>query len=366
VALATLVAAASLTPTLIAHAATTGHEGGGAVFVQTNDPHGNAIVVYDRTSDGTLTLDSSHATGGKGGRAAGSTSDPLASQGSLLFDREQSLLFAVNAGSDSISVFSIDGDVVALQQVTSSGGEFPVSLAFHGDRLVVLNAGGKANVTGFRIRDSRVHRVPGDTRALGLTEADPPAFLASPAQVGFTPDGRQLLVTGKTNDVIDVFAVTADGGLSSIPVRTTDGAVPFAFLFSPSNQLDLVNAAGNVAPGRVHANGTIALGAPVPDGQIAACWIARVGDYGYVANTGSNDVSEYRIAGSGAISLVDATAATGIPGAIDETSAAGRHLYVLSALSSSVRVYDTNHGASLTLLQTIAVPDGASAAGIAA
>src|SRR5881397_1460146 len=53
------------------------------VWVQTNQPTGNSIVVYDRGSDGRLTRAGIYATGGDGGVAApGSESDHLGSQGS--------------------------------------------------------------------------------------------------------------------------------------------------------------------------------------------------------------------------------------------------------------------------------------------
>jgi 6-phosphogluconolactonase (cycloisomerase 2 family) len=295
----------------------------------------------------------------------GSVSDPLASQGSLTYDRQANLLFAVNAGSNSISVFRVQRDSLALTQVVESNGEFPVSIAFHGASVVVLNGGGAANVSGFRIKDGRLHPVPDDTRSLGLTESDPPAFLQSPAEVGFTPSGRQLIVTGKTNNFVDVFSVGPAGRLSASPTRTDDASVPFAFAFSPGDQLDLVNAAGNVAPSHVRGDGMIAPDGPaVADGQTAACWIALAGDHGFVANTGSNDVSAYRIGDNGHVSLIDATAATGIMGATDETTSDGRFLYVLSSLTSSVKVYAI-HGSALTLLQTVGVPDGASEEGIA-
>ena len=40
-----------------------------AVFVQTNEPGGNRIVVYDRGADGLLTFGGAYATGGNGGAA---------------------------------------------------------------------------------------------------------------------------------------------------------------------------------------------------------------------------------------------------------------------------------------------------------
>ncbi len=369
-ALATAAAAAALplSSVVVAHAsAGERDDGGSAVFVQTNSPTGNSIVAYDRNRDGTLSKDSTYPTGGNGGRAAGSASDPLASQGSLVYDAGASLLFAVNAGSDSVSVFGVDGDALDLHQVIASRGSFPTSIAVHNDALYVLNTGGSANVSGFRINDGKLHALSGDTRSLGLTETNPPAFLASPAEVGFTPDGRQLIVTGKTNNFIDVFAVRHDDRLAPSPVQTADGGVPFAFAFSPSDQLDLVNAAGNLAPSEVHNNGTITPeGAPVANGQAAACWIALARDFAYVANTGSSDVSEYHISDSGTVTLVNATAASGISGATEETTAgAGRFLYVQVGLGSSVNAYAINGNGSLTLIQTAEVPAGSSQEGIA-
>src|SRR5215218_11047469 len=84
-----------------------------AVFVQTNEPAGNRIVVYDRGNDGRLTPAGSYATGGLGAHAApGTESDTLASQGSLVYDRDQRVLIAVNAGSDTVSLFSVHGDML--------------------------------------------------------------------------------------------------------------------------------------------------------------------------------------------------------------------------------------------------------------
>jgi 6-phosphogluconolactonase (cycloisomerase 2 family) len=351
----------------VAHASTNEGSGdGSAVFVQTNAPTGNAIAVYDRHHDGTLTWEATYLTGGDGGRAAGSSSDPLASQGSLIYDAHRSLLFAVNAGSNAISVLEVHGVALTLRQVIASGGAFPVSITVHGDALYALNAGGTVNVSGFRIHDGRLHALGDDIRTLGLTEANPPAFLASPAQVGFTPDGRQLIVTGKTNNFVDVFAVRRDDRLAESPVQTADGSVPFAFAFSPNAQLDLVNAAGNLAPSEVHRDGTITpKGAPVANGQTAACWIAVADDFAYVANTGSNDVSEYHIGDNGTVTLVNATVASGVSGATDETIAGARFLYVQVGLGSSVNAYVINRDGSLTLVQTAAVPGGSSQEGIA-
>jgi hypothetical protein len=66
--------------------------------------------------------------------------DHLASQGSLAYDREHGLLYAVNAGSTTITVSSVYGDRLVRRQVISCGRTFPVSIAFHGGLVCVLNA----------------------------------------------------------------------------------------------------------------------------------------------------------------------------------------------------------------------------------
>src|SRR2546430_14155847 len=101
----------------------------GAVFVQTDNTARNRVVAYDRASDGTLSPAGSYATGGRGGILAGSVGDHTASQGSLAYDPRHGLLFAVNAGSNTISVFAVRGDRLPLPQEWSSGGGVPLTVA---------------------------------------------------------------------------------------------------------------------------------------------------------------------------------------------------------------------------------------------
>jgi hypothetical protein len=127
-----------------------------AVFVQTGNTAGNRIVAYRRASGGTLAPAGSYATGGRGGILAGSVVDHTASQGSLTYDSRHSLLFAVNAGSNTISVFAVSGDQLALREVLGSGGTFPVSVAVSGDTAYVLNALDGGSVQGYRVSGGSV------------------------------------------------------------------------------------------------------------------------------------------------------------------------------------------------------------------
>src|ERR1700682_4220349 len=115
-----LTGALAATAVLAAGASASASPTNRAVFVQTDNPAGNQIAVYDRAPDGTLTAAGTYDTGGLGGALEGSVSDHLASQASLTFDRDNGLLYAVNAGRNTISVFAVFGDRLALREVPPS------------------------------------------------------------------------------------------------------------------------------------------------------------------------------------------------------------------------------------------------------
>src|SRR5258708_11051887 len=68
----------------------------GDVYVMTNQPAGNSVMVFCRDAKGMLTFAGSFASGGNG---AGTGPDPLGSQNSLVLGEGERLLFTVNAGS---------------------------------------------------------------------------------------------------------------------------------------------------------------------------------------------------------------------------------------------------------------------------
>jgi 6-phosphogluconolactonase (cycloisomerase 2 family) len=362
------VAAAAVAAVVPAQASERGNGEDHAVFVQTNDLEGNGIAAFHRNADGTLTYITTYSTGGLGDRETGSASDPLASQGSLMLVPDARLLLAVNAGSNTISVFQVDGDHLQLTQVLPSGGPFPSGLAVHENLVYVLDAGGQGYVSGYRVAGGKLHPIENSTRTLLLGNADTPFFLNSPAQVGFTPNGGHLIVTTKTHNTVDVFSVGADGRASDSPVKNPASPVPFAFVFDHAGRM-LLNFAGtsSLETFTVNADNTITpVSAPASDGQAAACWATSAAGYQYVSNTGSGSVSQFRSASDGTISLVSAVAASSIPGAVDSAGAAGQLLYVQSGTSSSVHVFSIGAGGSLTRIQVADVPDGDDQEGIVA
>ncbi|MGW4460775.1 lactonase family protein [Micromonospora sp. NPDC004704] len=333
-----------------------GHHGkdgvDGAVFVQTNKPLGNTIQVYDRGDDGVLTMAGEYQTGGLGGATIGPPVDALASQGSLIYSDGR--LFAVNAGSNTVSVFLVDGDKLELLDVSWSGGLLPVSIAVHEDLVYVLNAGGAGAVQGFRVENDKLHRIEDSARSLHLVNANPPAFGTAPAQVGVDPEGRFVLVTTKANNTIEAYRIGDKGSLSKEPTSNPDPGTPFGFTFDDEGKLLVAESGTNaVTRYQVSGDGTVTpIGPSVPNGQTATCWIQRVGDYFYAANAGSSTISSYTVDDKGDLILVAAVAVDTGGGSIDMTTADGI-LYVQNAAAGNVQGYRVNDDGSLTLITTV-------------
>jgi 6-phosphogluconolactonase (cycloisomerase 2 family) len=269
------------------------------LFVQTNNPAGNQILVYERAEDGALTLAETVDTGGVGGRNGGAGSDPLTSQGSLVYDAHHGVLIAVNAGSDTVSVLGLDDYHLSPRQVLASGGTFPVSVTVHGDLLYVVNAHEAGAITGYRITDGQFQPIEDSTRSLQLTPVTgPEQFLNTPGQIGFTPDGQQLIITTKSNgSLIDVFTMHTDGRPSDTFVANPAGVpVPFGFTFDDYDHLVVTDAAtSTLSTYTVHSDGHVKSIASQPDGGSAMCWVAHTAGNFYVADNGSRTVTGYHI-----------------------------------------------------------------------
>ena len=338
-----------------------------AVFVQTNDPAGNSVVAFDRAPDGSLSEAGSYETGGLGGALEGAVVDRLASQGALTLDREAGLLYAVNAGSDTVTVFAVRGDRLLRRQVIRSGGDFPVSVAVHGRLVYVLNARDGGSLQGYIRFGTKLFPIRFWQRDLGLDPEAAPEFVSTPGQVAFTPDGHELLVTTKANGhAVDVFGVRRSGGLSHDPVvNELPETVPFAMSFDPQGRLVLAEAAGNVATFDVNSDGTLAAVDLQATGGAATCWIVGIGSTFYASNTGSDTLSGYGVDGSGLLGALGDTSTNAAP--IDAAASLdGQFLYVQTGAEGGIDEFHVNGDGSLTPLGSVLVPGTAGGEGIVA
>lgn len=346
----------------------------GQVYLDDNTVGTNTISAFDRHADGSLTpLAGSPFVAGGAGTGAG-----LASQGAIQVSSDGRFLLAVDAGSNQISVLRIgsEGDL-QLDQVVSSDGPMPVSIAVHGGLVYVANAGTVGpNYTGFTLNSF------GQLQPLAKSTISLPNG-AQPTDVLFNGTGTSVVGTraGVTSE-IDSFTVGRNGLLTAAPDSPVpaQGLGPFGSEFRPTNpnQLFVSNAhnvgagTGTISAFNVAQNGSLSsIGAsPFADDQTAPCWIeiTHDGQFLFTVNTGSGEISRYSITENGALTLLGSTPVSdmGGVGAVDaRLSPDGRFLYVDESRIGAVSIFAVN-GGNLTEVagSPVTLPAGATPAGI--
>ena len=340
---------------LIATGATASADAPGAVYALTNSPGGNAVVVYDRGGDGSLMPAGSFATGGAG------TGAGLGSQGAVIVSDDHRLLFAVNAGSNSISSFRVRPDGLELADTAPSGGPMPTSVAFSRGLLYVLNAGAPNSISGLAV-DNRgnLTPIPGSARPLS-------ADSTAPAQVGFSKSGDTVIVTERATNRIDTYTVGSDGLLAGPFVHASAGPTPFGFAVDKRDTLLVseAGAGGGASTYRIGTGGALTpVSAMVMTGQRAACWavVTKNGRYGYVTNAGTGNISGVAIGHDGSASLLDADGVTAITGG-NPTDVAlsgnSRFLYARVSATNEIAAFRIRSDGSLAQLPSLTgTPNG--------
>jgi len=322
-------------------------DGQRAVYTLTNQVAGNAVAVFNRAADGTLTAAGTIATGGTG------TGAGLGSQGAVALSDDGRRLFAVNAGSNDVSVFDIGPAGLALASRTASGGTLPISVTVYGKVLYVLNAGGDGNISGFALGSSgALTPIAGATLALSGSNV-------GPAEVQFSPDGNRLVVTEKNTNRLDLYAVDANGVASGPTTTASAGATPFGFAFGHRHDLFVSEAAGSASSYVLDARGTVTLvSGAVSTHRGAPCWavVTADGRFGFTGN-GAGSVSAFAIAPDGAISLVDADGGTAVIGAgVNDIALSNnsRYLYVLQTSGAqAIHAFHIEADGHLTPLESV-------------
>jgi 6-phosphogluconolactonase len=313
----------------------------GAVFTLSNSAAGNAVLAFGRSADGSLTPAGSFATAGNG------TGAGLGSQGAVVLSEDGRFLFAVNAASNTITSFVVEGTSLARVNTVASGGTLPISLTTHGDLAYVLNAGGTENITGFSIgATGALTALAGSSRPLSGTGV-------GPAQVGFDPSGRWLIVTEKNTNRIDVYAVGNNGYASAPVVNPSAGQTPFGFAFNQHGVLIVSEAFGGAVDASAVSSYTVGSGgtldvvsASIPTTETAACWVAVTnnGKFAYAANTGSASVTGFEVR-QATLSILNTDGKTGATGTTPIDAAVSRNgqfLYTLTAGSHAISAFSVS------------------------
>ena len=166
------------------------------VYTESNNPTPgqNAVIALRRDpADGSLHQIGKFLTGGTGQANPTQGLGPDDSDQEVIVSSDKRLLFAVNQGSNSVTVFRIHHSGRLTRVGTfDSGGTQPVSLGFADGRLYVTNRGDAlqahtatvaGNYTGFNVNeDGSLSPIAGSTVTLPLG--------LSPAQTLISPDGK--------------------------------------------------------------------------------------------------------------------------------------------------------------------------------
>jgi len=317
----------------------------GAVYVQTNEPE-NAIVAFRRAMDGTLERIGAFPSGGKGNAIP-----HLTSQGSVVLTGDGRHLLVSNAASHEVSVFAIGENGTPSMIQTIAVGSAPKSIAEH-DGLVYVLSTGKPALHGFRIGMEGLEPLIGCERLLSTGDADP-------AQVGFTRDGRTLIVTERGTDSIVAYAVGADGLLGEPRVSPSSGPTPYGFAISGNGTLVVTEAfraekgAAAVSSYSIMGDAVSPITASVGNGRSEICWAVITPDdrFAFTTNFADGAVSRYAIGMDGALTLEDATAGVAVDGRSglrdEDVTADGRYLYAIDADGGRIYGWAVGEGGSL-------------------
>jgi len=303
----------------------------------------NEVVAFSRSADGVLEQIGVFPTGGLGENS-----------------KDNRFVFAVNAGSESISSFVINDDfslsdgTLDISTSGSSGAQNPVSLTIFENTLYVVNTGVFPEVDGApataipdvrnRVNSSIIGFTVNDDGTLTeLANSELPGVGANAGSIEFSSNGQFLYVTERrTNNILTIpldgnrLPIPNDAGSFDFLALTSQTDQPFGTDLYPTDGGDilLVSEGNNGAAGLsalstylVEDNGTLTgislssgvEGDPLVTGFTFGCWVEFVetptGDFAYVSNTPDGVITSYAVGDEGGLSVLQSSAGvTGIEG----------------------------------------------------
>jgi 6-phosphogluconolactonase (cycloisomerase 2 family) len=347
----------------------------GAVYTETNDQVANKVMKFDRYADGRIKRRQVIRTGGQGARQPQPGCDPpggcpiLDTSGEVLVTPNGRLVFAVNAGSNTITAFRVTPRGMKRVDQQDSGGVFPESLTIHRNKLYVLNEN-SASIAGFRFSSKgKMKPIAGSVQSLSAGAEN------LPRQIGFDRTGRMLAVTLFKANTIDTFVLKADGTPNTAVPRATiasSSPLPFGFAFDPKNRLVLSQVKSLTEFGD-----TSTYGVDPKSGKLtpidtessqsgAPCWVEITNDgrYVFVVNAaateagGTPTVTRYGLGSGGSLNFLGLTQPDQgeFVRTDDALSRDSRYLYVLApsvidAGTSHIDQYRVTKSGNLKLIR---------------
>ncbi|MGR8929855.1 MAG: lactonase family protein [Gammaproteobacteria bacterium] len=321
------------------------------LYTLSNEATDNAVLAFQRNEHGYWESAGRFSTGGLG------TGGGLGNQGALALSENGRFLFAVNAGSDDVSVFRISEEGPELLDQALVAGDEPVSVTVDHDLVYVVNAKDDS-IFGFRFdkHAGKLHPMPGSHFSLS-------ASAVAPAQISFNPEGDALAVSEKASNKITTFSLE-DGLPDQRHTIDSTGITPFGFAFGKRNQFFVseANGLGDGAGATVSSYEILEDGsARLLDGatavnQIAACWLTVTpnGRIAFTANTPAQSISSFAVDPAGNMSLLETIAASEEGNPRDMAMANnGKTLFTLNGGNNTIGVYKVSASGKLHKQQNI-------------
>lgn len=320
------------------------------VYTLSNDANHNVVLAFDRDKSGYLQAAGQFDTGGTG------TGGGLGNQGALALSKNERYLFAVNAGSDEVSVFRVTKSGLKLLDKAEVSGDRPVSVAVDHNLVYVVNAGDDS-IFGFRFDpySGKLRPLPESYRALSAPGS-------APAQISFNREGNALVITEKATNKITTFVLDDDGLPATRHTLDSAGTTPFGFSFGKRDQFFVSEAAGGnvnastISSYEIMEDGSVnLLDGAVAVGQTAACWLATTpnGRIAFTANTPADSLSSFSIDRAGNLTLLETIAAQEDGPRDMVISDDGRNIYTLNGGSNTIGVYQVLAKGALQKQQSI-------------
>lgn len=320
------------------------------VYTLSNDAVENAVLAFRRNRSGEWRSAGRYATGGAGSGSG------LGNQGALALSENGRYLFAVNAGSDEVSVFRVVQSGLELLDHSEIIGDQPVSVTTDHNLVYAVNAG-----------DDSIFGLHFDPRSGTLTPLPDSYYPLSengsaPAQISFNPGGTALVVTEKASNRITTFSLDQHGLPISSDSMTATGITPFGFAFGKRDRF-FVSEANNGLPGgatvssyEIMRDGTVGvIAGAVAVNQTAACWLVVTpnGRLAFTANTPAGTLSSFSIDASGHLSLLEEIAAQEEAPRDMAIANDGKSLFTLNGGDNSISVFKVSASGKLQKMQNI-------------
>lgn len=322
------------------------------VTVFANEP--GRFVYSTASADNQLHMFSLNASSGGLTAIGGGTIGAGATPFSVAVDPSGKYLFAVNNGSTSVSMYTIDATTGAL---TANGAAVATS-GPNSARIAIDPTGRYAYVvnTGAPGGSVDAYSIDGFGRLVSLGAAI--AAGSQPTEITIDPLARFVYVSNAAGNSLSMYAIGANGVLTSIGTQSQTGAGGVAadptgrFLFSTTRTL---GAPAKVVPYTINTNGTLTAGTPVNgSGTMTAVVADPTGRFVFAIDSNNSFIWAYAInQTTGAITAINMSGTGPLPDALS-VDPQGKFVYTTN-LNGTISIFSINQGTgALTLVSTVA------------